>query len=268
MLPTVTQSGSLISKITVAVNSTDSHARLQSEFCDPVSPVTFLLRQNLEAVQSADAVVLAFPPNNLHYALDATGMKQALQQKHVISLLARTPRHEIEDVLRIGETGLGVTTNLKLVRAMPTIGAAIHESATLLTDAQSSAAKETVELAAWMFGCLGRVFRITDECMDAATGVSALANALTTVAINHIVQIAVANGVAREDVVGVVAQCVRGTASMLLSDIEVGQLQDSLSSPGSITEQAISQLERGLPKVLEVAASVAIARATNYEKRR
>lgn len=229
-------------------------------------------QQNIEAVKNSDAALLAFPPNRIHDVLGAKGMRESLKDKIVISILARTPREKVQSVFRGGQptNGHGLPNtqyNLRIVRAMPTIGASIHESATLIANpaTDSPSEREAVDFAADLFSNLGRVFRIPNDYFDAATGMSAAANALTTVAVQAIVQSAAAHGVPIEDAVGIAAQCVRGTASIMLSGVGPDELEHSLSTPGSITEQAITWFKDGeVNAVLERVLSVAVAKSKDH----
>ena len=272
VLPTTSQPTSRISQITVSQHHKEAQSDLQRQFRDSLHKVNFVHQQNVEAVQSSDAVLLAFPPNRIHDVLGEAGMRESLKDKIVISILARTPREKIQSVFRRNQpTNEHVSSktqnDLRVVRAMPTIGASIHESATLIANpaTDSAAEREAVNFAADLFSNLGRVFRVSNDYFDAATGMSAATNALTTVAVQAIVQSAAAHGVPLEDAVGIASQCVRGTASIMLSGVGPDELEHSLSTPGSITEQAISGLKNGqLKGVLERVLSVAVAKSKDH----
>ncbi|KAL4912081.1 hypothetical protein BDW62DRAFT_206836 [Aspergillus aurantiobrunneus] len=263
VLPTTSQPTSRISQITVSQHHKEAQSDLQRQFRDSLHKVNFVHQQNIEAVQNSEAVLLAFPPNRIHDVLGEAGMRESLKDKIVISILARTPREKIQSVFRRDQPH----DDLRVVRAMPTIGASIHESATLIANpaTESAAEREAVDFAADLFSNLGRVFRIPNDYFDAATGMSAATNALTTVAVQAIVQSSAAHGVPPEDAVGIASQCVRGTASIMLSGIDPDELEHSLSTPGSITEQAISGLKNGqLKGVLERVLSVAVAKSKDH----
>ncbi|KAL4874893.1 hypothetical protein BJY04DRAFT_224587 [Aspergillus karnatakaensis] len=260
ILPSVSQKGSPISGITVAFGSEESKARLQKQFHGTPHPVRFVSNQNPQAVNSSEAILLAFPPDQIQTVLRDAAMQNALKGKTIISILARTPRTTLRDLL--GET---ISEETPIIRAMPTIGTEIHESATLIGPPTSSAEEEALLLATWIFSQAGRVFHVTDDYFDTATGLSAFSNALTTVATQILAHTALEEGIPAEDAVAIAAQCIRGTASIMLAGKSPGDLGASLSAPGSITGQAIENLRSsGLQRILEDTLAEAIARAKNY----
>ena len=219
--------------------------------------------QNINAVNNADAILLAFPPEQVHQVLEPVEMRQALRDKIIISILARTPQEKLKQLIRRADNTNGLAMkDIRLVRAMPTMGTDVQESATLIGDPSSPAEKEAMELAMWMFNLVGKVFKVSPDYFDTATGMSAFCNALTTVALQSIAQEAAAEGVPMEKAVAIASQCMRGMVSMALSGVSPEQLEHSLSAPGSITGQAISGLRDGqLTTLLESSLSAAITRA-------
>jgi pyrroline-5-carboxylate reductase len=266
VLPSVTKTQSPISKITVALNDKEAQTRLQKSFDGKLDPSNFLCRKNVEAVENADAVLFAFPPEKIHEVLAEAEMRKALRHKIMISILARTPRAEIAQIINGQDTPAASTAdNLRIVRAMPTMGTEVHESATLIGKSSNPLESEAVELGAWIFNSVGRVFHVTHDYFDAATGMSAFSNALTTTAVQVIAQQAVAEGIPKDHAIAIASQCIRGMASLMLSGTSPEQLQWSLSAPGSITGQAISRLkESQLSAILESSVSAAIRRAKEY----
>ncbi|OQE39795.1 hypothetical protein PENCOP_c006G04319 [Penicillium coprophilum] len=155
--------------------------------------------------------------------------------------------------------------DLRIVRAMPTMGTDIHESATLIGKSSSPLENEALELAAWIFNSVGKVFHVTHDYFDAATGMSAFSNALITTAVQVISQRAVTEGVPKDHAIAITSQCIRGMATLMMSGRSPEQLQWSLSAPGSITGQAISRLEESqLSTILESSLSAAMKRAKDY----
>ena len=192
-------------------------------------------------------------------------MREALKHKIIISILAQTPSTEISRLL--GDHQTSGNENTQIIRAMPTIGTEIHESATPIAE-PSSKATEAMELASWIFNLVGKVFHVSDSYFDTVTGMSAFCNALTTVAIQAVAQKAVAEGVPVHHAIAISSQCIRGTVSMILEGTPPEQLKQSLSAPGSITGQAISRLEeRGLLELVDSELTRAISMAKKAKNR-
>lgn len=148
------------------------------------------------------------------------------------------------------------------------MGTEVHESATLIAGPGIPGEEEAVKLATWIFSIVGKVYHVSHDYFDTATGISAFSNALTTVATQVITQKAIAEGVPLDHAVAITSQCIRGSASLMLEGASPEQLQQSLSAPGSITAQAISQLQDNnrLQRLLESSLSAAIFKAQNYSK--
>ncbi|KAF3029723.1 hypothetical protein E8E15_005682 [Penicillium rubens] len=169
-------------------------------------------------------------------------MREALKHKIIISILAQTPSTEISRLL--GDHQTSGNENTQIIRAMPTIGTEIHESATPIAE-PSSKATEAMELASWIFNLVGKVFHVSDSYFDTVTGMSAFCNALTTVAIQAVAQKAVAEGVPVHHAIAISSQCIRGTASMSLEGTPPEQLKQSLSARG-LLELVDSELTRAI----------------------
>lgn len=263
LLPSIARPGSPISEITVALRHKESEARLRDLFHSSRALVNIVSRQNIKAVKNADAILFAFPPEQVHEVFGAIEMREALKDKIIISILARTPHDELKRLIRGNFKSEDLATkDIQLVRAMPTIGTEVHESATLIGNPSSPAEKEAMDLAMWMFNLVGKVFNVSHDYFDTATGMSAFCNALTTVAIQTLTRKAIAEGIPMEHAIAIVSQCIRGTVSVVLSGASPEKLEHSLSAPGSITGQAISGLKDSqLPALLESSLSAAITRA-------
>jgi pyrroline-5-carboxylate reductase len=150
---------------------------------------------------------------------------------------------------------------------MPTMGTKVHESATLMANATNPKEGEAMELGTWIFNLVGRVFPVDHFYMEAATGMSAFSNALTTVAVQNISQQAAAEGVPKDLAIAIASQCIRGMVGLMLSGTSPEKLQWSLSAPGSITGQAISRLEDSpFPEILQKSVYAAISRAKEQER--
>lgn len=271
LLPSISKPGSPVSNITVALNREESAAQLRSLYRDSSAPVKFVHSDNLAAVKNADVILFAFPPNQVHNVLGSSDMREALKHKIIISILARTPRSELSHLIHGDQPQDSAIENTQIIRGMPTMGTEVHGSASLITEPGSlrgPGSKEAMELATWIFNLVGKVFYVSDDYFDTATGMHAFCNAVTAVATQAISQQAINEGVPRENAIAIASQCIRGAASIMLSGTSPEKLQDSLSAPGSITGQAISGLKDSqFPNILESTLSVAINRARDTTKK-
>ncbi|CAI7577558.1 unnamed protein product [Penicillium bialowiezense] len=268
VLPSISKANSPISKITVALNNKEAQTRLQKSFHGKLDPSSILCGRNVEAINNADAVLFAFPPEKIQEVLAGDEMRKSLKHKHIISILARTPRTEVAQIINGQDNVISSAfDDLRIVRAMPTMGTEVHESATLIGKSSNPIEQEALELALWIFSSVGKVFHVDHYYFETATGMSAFTNALITTAAQAISQQAVAEGVPKEQAIAIASQCIRGMASLMLSGKSPEHLQWSLSAPGSITGQAISRLQDSqLSTILESSLSAAISRAKDYQR--
>lgn len=252
----------------MALNNKEAQTRLQKSFHGKLDPSNILCGKNVEAINNADAVLFAFPPEKIQEVLAGDEMRKSLKHKHIISILARTPRTEVAQIIN-GQDNFSSSAfdDLRIVRAMPTMGTEVHESATLIGKSSNPLEQEALELALWIFSSVGKVFHVDHDYFETATGMSAFTNALITTAAQAISQQAVAEGVPKEQAISIASQCIRGMASLMLSGRSPEHLQWSLSAPGSITGQAISRLQDSqLSTILESSLSAAISRAKDYQR--
>jgi pyrroline-5-carboxylate reductase len=310
LLPRLSHPESPVTHITIATSARGSHAQLVEQFGPSPSSSTsnatipdkdrsrdrgrdrgrdrlsFVYAQNAAAVRAADAVLFAFPPDRINDVLGEEGVREGLRGKIVISLLARTGMRELMRVIQGrndnsdgDDEAIESESATSIVRAMPTIAASIHESATLFAipdrgdsgprrdDESESEPEPAIALAKYLLTPLGRTFFVPERLFVTLTGLSAASNAIAAVALQFLAQRAAAYGVTAELANAVVAQCIRGCASVVLRGTEPEDLKVSLSAKGSITGQAIGRFERGgLGGLLEEASQGAIGRARDYTK--
>ncbi|KAL2794661.1 hypothetical protein BJX66DRAFT_337626 [Aspergillus keveii] len=300
LLPRLSHPESPVTHITIATSARGPHAQLVEQFGPSPSCSTSNAtipdrgrgrdrgRDRLSFVyaQNAAAVLFAFPPDRINDALGEEGVREGLRGKIVISLLARTGMRELMRVIQGrndnsdgDDEAIESESATSIVRAMPTIAASIHESATLFAipdrgdsgprrdDESESEPEPAIALAKYFFTPLGRTFFVPERHFDTLTGLSAASNAIAAVALQSLAQRAAAYGVPAELANAVVAQCIRGCASVVLRGTEPEDLKVSLSAKGSITGQAIGRFERGgLGGLLEEASQGAIGRARDYTK--
>ena len=63
-----------------------------------------MCNDNVKAAETAQIVIPAFPPQNLHHVLSASGMADASKGKLIISIIAGNSCEQIQDVLQASGT--------------------------------------------------------------------------------------------------------------------------------------------------------------------
>lgn len=133
----------------------------------------------------------------------------------------------------------------KVVRAMPNTPALVGEGATAIAAGQHTLA-EDLDRAEQIFQSVGRVVRVTEDLLDAVTGLSGSGPAYVFQFIEALADGGVKNGLPRAEALALAAQTVKGAASLLLETGEhPGVLKDRVTSPGGTTIAGIAALERG-----------------------
>jgi pyrroline-5-carboxylate reductase len=191
---------------------------------------------NLEAVSQADIIIYAVKPQIMATVLNETSEKLDMS-KLIISIAAGVPMEAIESCLN---------KELRLIRVMPNIAAAVKEAATAIA-AGRHASKEDVQLAMEIFDSIGKsVFIQENYLMDAITGLSGSGPAYIFLIVEAMADAGVKVGLSRQEALFLSAQTVLGAAKMLIETQEhPGQLRDRVTSPGGTAIAGLATLEEG-----------------------
>ncbi len=190
-------------------------------------------RDNAEAADGADLVILAVKPQNLLEVLD--GLSGAVAERQtVLSIVA-------------GAT-IGVIANRlnrqTIVRAMPNTPGQLGEGVTVWTATESVGA-DARALAGQVLAALGKQFYVPNEkLIDVATGLSGSGPAYVFLFIEALIDAGVYLGMSRDMAREVVTQTVLGSAKMVEgSDLSPSALRDQVTSPGGTTAEGLLAME-------------------------
>jgi len=191
---------------------------------------------NLEAVSRAEIIIYAVKPQIMAAVINETAEKLDMS-KLIISIAAGVPVAALESCLN---------KELRLIRVMPNIAAAVKEAATAVA-AGKHASKEDVQLAMAIFDSIGRtVFIEENYLMDAITGLSGSGPAYIFLIVEALADAGVKVGLSRQEALFLSAQTVLGAAKMLIETQEhPGQLRDKVTSPGGTAIAGLATLEEG-----------------------
>ena len=191
---------------------------------------------NLKAVSEADIIIYAVKPQLMASVLIETGSKLDMS-KLVISIAAGVPLAAMESC---------IAKDMRLIRVMPNIAAAVKEAATAIA-AGAHATKEDVKLAMEIFNSIGRcIFLKENYLMDAITGLSGSGPAYIFLIVDALADAGVKMGLSRQDSLFLSAQTILGAAKLLIETQEhPGQLKDKVTSPGGTAIAGLATLESG-----------------------
>lgn len=250
-----------ISHITACVRSNTSAERLRNVFQPDNDRVRVVSNGNIDAAASADVVMLGHKPYQVQKVLGEPGLAEALRGKKIVSILAGLTTGQIRGALSPSPTAES-GAQFDIIRAIPNMGARINESMTLISDPHDASA-ELLELTTWLFEQIGRVAEVSEAAYDVATVMTGACYALTTVALEGLVDGALQQGLSRPVALEVAAQCFKGLASMLQEGEHPAALRESISSPGGATITGIVELEG---HAVRSAFADAIIKATAHTK--
>ena len=190
---------------------------------------------NLEAVANADIIVLSVKPQTLAKLLRQ--IRGSIRHEHlVMSIIAGA---------RMATIG-GALGHPAIVRCMPNLPCQIHRGMTIWT-ATREVAEPVRENVRSILQTMGKEIYVPDEAdVDRATAVNGTGPALIAHFVKAIEDGANFIGESRSLARRSVLETILGTAEMILaSDRHMGELIDSVTSPGGTTSRALHVLHQG-----------------------
>ncbi|MEW6425993.1 MAG: pyrroline-5-carboxylate reductase, partial [Bacillota bacterium] len=210
------------------------------------------VEDNGQLVEKVDVAVLAVKPQIVGRVLAETGEFFRSGQT-LISIAAGVPIKYIEGFLK---NPVGV------VRVMPNTPCLVGAGASALC-AGTYAREEDLRRAKAIFNAVGRVAEVSEELMDAVTGLSGSGPAYMFLILDALADAGVRAGLPRETALLLSAQTMFGAARMVLEKGEnPAKLKDMVTTPAGTTIEGIFALEEGgLRRTLMKAVSEATRRA-------
>jgi len=239
--PSLDSNPALPSKFYATVSTERSAKRLRKHFgalanLGPTIQVT--VGKNAEVAKQADVVLLCCKPQLARSILSEEGMKEALKNKLLISILA--------GVTIIQLRGL-VDSSTRVVRTMPNTPCQIREGMTVISSIPSSPDVEndrTIIMS--IFSSIGRCLEMDEKHFDACTALSGSGPAFVCVMLEALSDGGVAMGLPRAAALELAAQTTQGAARMVLqAGVHPAQLRDAVTTPGGSTIAGLLTLEDG-----------------------
>lgn len=151
-------------------------------------------------------------------------------------------------------------TEVPIIRVMPNTPVAVGEGMAAMALGQF-ATKENSDSIAAVFASVGRVVTVSEDAMDAVTGLSGSGPAYAFVLIDALSDAGVRVGLSRQTSIMLAAQTLLGAAKMVLETNEhPAVLRDKVTSPGGTTIAGVHVLEQ---QGVRAALIDAVVAATN-----
>ncbi|KAK6382658.1 hypothetical protein LTS17_003327 [Exophiala oligosperma] len=239
---------------TISAPSSSSLERLRQQFGAGHGGVDIIITaDNVAAAREARVVILGFQPQQLAQVFEDANLVAEMHGKLIVSLLAGVSLLKLADK---------ISPQQRITRVIPSIGAQVGESATLVAS-DTSLTSDEQELVFSLFKLIGSVQLVPESLLDTVTAISAATHALSIVAVDSIVDASVAEGVTRTTAQAVATQCLRSASTLLQSSMTIESFKESMSVPRGITINALLNLEKGQ---VRAGISDAVQYAVNYAK--
>ncbi len=191
-----------------------------------------LAESNRDLVQKSDLVLLAIKPQDLRDT--AQEFKQEMRSSQVLlSILAGTPISKLRAVLG---------GKIKLVRAMPNLGAKVGASMTVVTGSDAN----SLLLAQKILSGCGKTLELSEKYFDLVTAVSGSGPAYFFLLMEELIKSAVSEGLSEDKASQLVVQTAFAASLLAGSgNVKPGELRRQVTSKGGTTEAALKVFESG-----------------------
>ncbi|MEQ9402749.1 MAG: pyrroline-5-carboxylate reductase [Cyclobacteriaceae bacterium] len=188
--------------------------------------------QNIEAVKSAQIIILCVQPNQLNIVIKE--IKAALNESHVlISVITGISIAHIQD--QIGN-------DIPFIRAMPNTAIAIGESMTCISATGES--RKSLPLTELLFATLGKTLVIEEELMQAATVLGASGIAFFMRYLRAATQGGIQMGFDAKDAQLIAVQTAKGAATLILEHDSHPEVEiDKVTTPQGCTIEGLNEME-------------------------
>ena len=192
-------------------------------------------QDNKKITSDSDIIILAVKPNMMGSVLDE--LNSEITSKHlIISIAAGIPLSFIESSLNKGCRAIRVMPNTPCLVGETAAGYALGKKAT----------RNDGKLVGQILDAVGKSFLLEEKYLDAVTGLSGSGPAFIYVVIEALADGGIKMGLPRDVAITLAAQTAFGAAKMVLeSGTHIGQLRDSVTSPGGTTIEGLHALEKG-----------------------
>lgn len=196
----------------------------------------------VEVARDADVILLGTKPYALRDVLGVDGMGDALRGKLVLSILAGIPPLQILQVL-YGDQVTVDSPPCWVVQSTLNLASRLGHSMTVLNQDAQRLPEAEFQITEWVFSQIGEVQYLAPAFMPAAATFAATP-AILSLAVDGLLDGAVAQGIQRGTAKEIVAQNLISLAKLLQAGDHPAQLREATSSPRGLTIQALLHLER------------------------
>ncbi|KAM0351105.1 hypothetical protein ACHAPU_002889 [Fusarium lateritium] len=233
-------------KIIACVRSEGSEKKLNEQFSEYSNHLTVSRGENVKAAQHGNVIILGVDPSDIESVLTQEGMRDALSGKLLISVAAGWTKEKIESTIYGSETTKeNCAGRVWVIRTLPNIACMVSEGVIAIENSPSEpeVPKEYLDLTKNLFTTIGKTVEMHPRLMNATTAVGGSTPAFWAIICDAFIDASVAVGVPRTDAQTMIYQSMKGSAAMLQSGMQPGDLRDQGTSPEGCTIGGIMVLE-------------------------
>ncbi|OQD75787.1 hypothetical protein PENDEC_c006G05000 [Penicillium decumbens] len=239
-----TQGEPLFTRYIACVCSEGSKQKLKERFSGHLDTLSIYRGDNVKAVQESDVIILGVDPANIEKVVTQHSLREALQDKLLISIAAGWTRHKLEQTIYGSETTAANNSGrVWVVRALPNIAAQASQSLTAIEVSEPTLPEQYFQVTTAIFEKIGRAVHIEPRLMHAATAVGGSTPAFFAVICDALIDAAVAVGVPRGLAHTMIFQSMQGTVTMLQGGMHPAVLKDQGTSPEGCTIGGLMVME-------------------------
>ena len=187
-----------------------------------------------QVASQCENIVVAVKPKDIAALINEIKEETKVNNPLVISTAAGTETEKITSLFGC---------DVKVVRIMPNINAAVSESMTAVC-ANGNASKSDVDFVVDFCSCFGKAVEIEEKYFSAFTAVAGSAPAFAYMFADALANAAVKYGLPAKVSQDIAAQMLFGSAKMLLeSPLPVSELIRNVCSPGGTTIEGVCSLK-------------------------
>lgn len=207
------------------------------------------LAVSAEPVVASGALVAVKPQH-------VAGVCRSLGQLGVVRILS------IAAGVRLAAMEAELPPGVAVVRAMPNTPALVGAGAAAIASG-AAATEADLEWAEGILGAVGTVVRVSEEQLDAVTGLSGSGPAYVFLVAEALIDAGVRQGLTRAVASELTVQTLRGAAELLATGQSAAELRAAVTSPGGTTAAGLHVLESA---AIRAAFAEAVAAATERSR--
>lgn len=188
---------------------------------------------NKYLAENSEYILLAVKPQN--FAAVAEEIKGVNPEK-VISIMAGVKKSVIKNTLGVGL--------IKVARCMPNLPCSVGCGMMGVDMSDYDKNRDDIDFIYGLFSCLGSVLSISEEKLDAVTGISGSGPAYAFIFIDSLIDAGVKQGLTKDEAQLLAMQTVLGSCQLLLeTEKPLSELIMNVCSKGGTTIEAVKVFE-------------------------